>query len=186
VPGVLIVGKNNFEQIGNISRYFDIPVFDNVAEINTENDFSSDNVQSTGKRRVGQQKFSKLIKENYNYACAVCGISEPEFLIAGHISAWSEDINNRLNPQNGICFCAFHDKAFEHGYLGISDNFEIVLNQRINHYSPIFPQLKGVLGKRITLPNNNFPDRELLRKHRAKHKLSEYGNQRTSKNYHSI
>lgn len=176
VPGVIMVNEKNYNKIGTISRYCEIPVNDNIAEINLDKDFSSENIQSLGTRRKGHLKFSKTIKENYSHKCTICGISEPEFLIAGHISTWSEDSINRLNPQNGICFCSFHDKAFEHGYIGINEKFQIILNSKINQPSTLYDYLKIWEAKQITLPAKDLPDTELLKKHREKYKLGEYGN----------
>lgn len=176
IPGVIMVREGDYNILGTISKRFDIPVFDNVAETNVEKDFSAENIQSVGTRRAGHSKFSKDIKENYGYKCAICGITEPEFLIAGHISAWSEDSSNRLNPQNGICFCPLHDRAFEHGYISVNENFEIILNPRIASNSFLYALLSEFQGRKMSLPETNYPDKELLRKHRSKHKLGEYGN----------
>lgn len=175
VPGSIKVKDDYYNKIGSISKKFEVPVFDNVAEVNEDKDFSADNIQSLGKRRVGQNKFSKDIKKAYNYKCSICGISEPEFLVAGHISTWSEDKENRLNPQNGICLCSLHDKAFEHGYIGLNDTFELIINTRISKESILHKQLKPFDGHKIDLPQNNKPYLDFLKSHRQKHKLGEYG-----------
>jgi len=38
-------------------------------------------------------------------------------LIASHIVPWSKDKQNRLNPRNGLCLSALHDKAFDRGMI---------------------------------------------------------------------
>ena len=70
-------------------------------------------VQRFVKTRVNQSLFRKVIINNYSNTCAVCGLNIDSLLVASHILKWSEDQNQRLNPQNGICLCSIHDKAFE-------------------------------------------------------------------------
>ncbi|SUA24417.1 Uncharacterised protein [Neisseria gonorrhoeae] len=53
-------------------------------------------------------------------------IKQPELLVASHIKPWREDKDNRLNPRNGLCLNALHDKAFDRGLLGIDENFKII------------------------------------------------------------
>lgn len=171
VPGVIKVDDNRYQNFGTISKAFDIPVFDRIAEIDEKKDFSGEDIWTQGKRRIGHRKFSKKIKSNYNYSCAICGITEIEFLIAAHISPWSSDQENRLNPQNGICLCAFHDKAFEYGYIGLSDDFRVLLNPRINRSSNLYFLLKRFEGKVIELPSENIPSILFLHKHRKKHNI---------------
>lgn len=171
VPGIIKVDDTNYLNFGTIAQRFEIPVFDNVAETNEERDFSSEDISVFGKRRAAHHKFSKEVKKNYNYSCAVCGISETEFLVAGHISPWSEDRGNRLNPQNGICLCALHDKAFEHGYIGLTDNFTVVINPKVDKTSKLYALLKEFENKVIRIPLVDKPYVEFLKKHREKHSI---------------
>lgn len=169
VLGVLKVDDNIYS--GTISQNFEIPVSENVAETNVERDFSGENLQSTGTRRVGHSKFSKVVKENYNYSCAVCGITETEFLIAGHISPWAEDAHNRLNPQNGICLCSLHDKAFEYGYISLTDDLKLIVNSKLSHNSHLYDNLIQYENKHIRIPKADKPNEVFLQMHRKKHNL---------------
>jgi putative restriction endonuclease len=72
------------------------------------------------KTRVNQFFFRQTILAAYNNKCCITGIDMPELLIASHIVPWKTDANNRLNPRNGICLNALHDKAFESGLLTIT------------------------------------------------------------------
>ncbi len=171
VSGVNRVNQNNLTE--TISRKFDILVFPNIAESNTDIDYSSRNVISNVKTRIGHTKFSKQVKQNYNYQCAICGITQTEFLIAGHISPWSEDSENRLNPKNGICLCSLHDKAFEHGYIGISNNMEILLNAKLSEKSILYQNLAQFKGKKCLVPKETQPDKRFLELHRKKHNIKE-------------
>jgi len=169
VSGSIKAKNDNYGSIGTISKNYEIPVFDHIAESNEDKDYSAINIQSSGSRRQGHQKFSKVVKENYGHQCAVCGITETEFLIAGHISTWAEDEKNRLNPSNGICLCSLHDKAFEHGFISINNKYQIVVNSNTNKKSILFKELEKFHKKTIKLPKKNNPDIQLLLKHQKKH-----------------
>lgn len=171
VPGAIKVDDTKYLNLGTISQLFEIPVFENVAETNEDKDFSGENIQATGTRRVGHSKFSKDVKTNYEYTCAICGITETEFLVAGHISSWAEDPENRLNPKNGICLCSLHDKAFEHGYIGLSDEFKVIVNPKVNKSAPLYGNLKNHENNSMRIPKAGKPDIIFLKKHRKKHNL---------------
>ncbi len=40
--------------------------------------------------------------------------------VASHIVPWAEDRRNRLNPHNGLCLSAPHDRAFDQGLITIT------------------------------------------------------------------
>lgn len=96
------------------------------------------------------------------------GLSEPSLLIASHIIPWSKDRENRLNPSNGLCLSAIHDKAFDQGFLALSDEFRIIVSGALYRRNDEF--IKRVLlpleGKRIELPERFVPDIRFIKKHR--------------------
>lgn len=77
--------------------------------------------QQIVKTRVNQNFFRKMILSSYDNKCCITRLSLPKLLVASHIIPWSEDIQNRMNPRNGLCLNALHDKAFDDGYMSISD-----------------------------------------------------------------
>lgn len=176
VPGAIRVREDYYKKIGAIASKLEIEIYNNVIEASVDNSFFAQNVRAIGNRRIGHTSFSKEVKKNYNYQCAMCGICEVEFLVAAHISAWAEDPYNRLNPKNGICLCSMHDKAFEHGYIGINDDFTVLLNHKIKNDSELYKLLESTKNKGIRLPTKDHPDIFFLKMHRAKHKLEENGN----------
>jgi predicted restriction endonuclease len=158
---------------GPIADWFDIPYeraeyMDALREVRDgeQADYSASDVMMTAKRRRHHEKFAVQVKANYSMACAMCGVFEPDFLVAGHIVAWSEDRQNRLNPANGLCLCVLHDRAFERGYLVLDEDLRIRMNPRLNPTSPLGWQLKPVIGQRIRLPVAHPPDPNLLKRHR--------------------
>ena len=69
------------------------------------------------KTRVNQNVFRKIVLANYNGKCALTGIDISELLVACHIIPWSENEQERLNPENGICLSSLYDKAFDKGLI---------------------------------------------------------------------
>ena len=63
------------------------------------------------KQRIGQDFFRRLVLSNFNYSCAITGVSIPSLLIASHIIPWAKDATKRVNPSNGICLTALHDNV---------------------------------------------------------------------------
>jgi len=89
-------------------------------------------------------------------------------LIAGHIIPWSVNPKERQNPQNGICLCALHDKAFEVGLIGIDTNFKLLLSGELrefkneSYYKVYFADFQN---KQINLPEKFLPRIEFLEYH---------------------
>ncbi len=79
------------------------------------------------KSRVGQNKFSDSICENYNNECCFpsCEVNERSFLIGAHIARWSDNHELRGNVANGLCLCLMHDKAFEKGLFTLNLDFTV-------------------------------------------------------------
>jgi putative restriction endonuclease len=94
-------------------------------------DLKGTDVIRTVKTRVNQSVFRQMILSNYNNKCAITGIDFPELLVASHIIPWSKNEEHRLNPENGICFSALYDKAFDKGLIGINTNHEIIFSDTI-------------------------------------------------------
>jgi putative restriction endonuclease len=90
--------------------------------IEKQNDVDLSDLPSEGKEkerlvrtRVNQSVFRKIILATYNNTCCITRINNADLLIASHIIPWSKDEKNRLNPMNGLCLNALHDRAFDKG-----------------------------------------------------------------------
>lgn len=120
------------------------------------------------KTRVNQNLFRQLILSIYQKKCAISGIDISEMLVAGHILPWAEYENERLNPENGICLSSIYDKAFEKGFIGIDENYKILISSELKknvkkeYFQPFFGRFDG---KSINLPDRFLPNKEFLRKH---------------------
>lgn len=84
------------------------------------------------KTRRNQSFFRNTLLASYESTCCITGLQQPELLIAGHIKPWAKDVDNRLNPTNGILINALHDKAFEAGLITIDKtNYTIKISSEI-------------------------------------------------------
>ncbi len=75
--------------------------------------------------RVNQGFFRKMILASYDGACCITGMAVAELLVASHIVPWLVDSKNRINPQNGLCLNALHDRAFDKGLITIDGAFTV-------------------------------------------------------------
>lgn len=120
------------------------------------------------KTRVNQDVFRQIVIANYTGKCAITGIDIKDFLLASHIIPWSKNKDERLNPENGICFSALYDRAFDKGYITINKKFEIIIsrelkkNEAADFYNQHFAFLSGM---RIQLPQKYLPRKEFLEFH---------------------
>jgi hypothetical protein len=131
--------------------------------------FAGDSRRIESFARIGQSFFRRCVLSAYSSKCCITGLSIPSLLIASHISPWKSDPNNRLNPRNGLCLSALHDKAFDLGLIHLTDNFEVRLTKRsLVRSDDSFAQsgLSAFEGRQIDLPDKFAPDVEFIRKHR--------------------
>ena len=125
-------------------------------------------VQRLIKTRVNQSLFRKVIVSNYSNACAICGLDVENLLIASHIIKWSENKDQRLNPENGLCLCNIHDKAFESGLLTITPDFKIKISSVLKKQNKIQNIQEYFLrydNQPMIMPNRFLPDVEFLKYH---------------------
>ncbi|WP_192459037.1 HNH endonuclease [Musicola keenii] len=120
--------------------------------------------------RVGQQLFRKRVLGVYGERCCLTGLETPTLLIASHIRPWKDAAEYRLDPRNGLCLSALHDKAFDTGLITFNDHLELVLSRQIKKLvSPasatLFAQYEG---QQMRLPDveRYAPDLAHLAYHR--------------------
>lgn len=147
-------------------------VFDQVQIKEIEKDILNNkegkDVQRLVKTRVNQSLFRRVVINNYSNTCAICSLNVKELLVASHILKWSENQTNRLNPENGLCLCNIHDKAFELGYIGINVDYKILVSNEIRQIKEreTFVSLFGRHeNKSIILPDKFYPNTQFLEYH---------------------
>ena len=121
------------------------------------------NVKIRGK---DQRDFSLQVKLNYQYRCAISGITSKELLIASHIVPWAVDWDNRKNPFNGICLSSLLDAAFDKGYITIDQQYRVVISNKAKEDKALFNYLKQYEGKKLEVPKQYLPKQDFLEWHR--------------------
>lgn len=117
-------------------------------------------------RGAAHRVFADKVKANYEYTCAITGIRTKEFLVASHIIPWSKDKDNRINPLNGICLSSLVDKAFDKGYISISDDLKVIVSEKIKNDKELFDIIKPYEGKKLNVRRKFAPDKNFLKWHR--------------------
>lgn len=120
------------------------------------------------KQRVNQNFFRSTILSSYNSKCCITGLSIPDLLIASHIIPWAKDAENRLNPRNGLCLNAMHDRAFDLGYITITTDFKVKISKYIYEYkreTAVSELFLMIDSKDIILPDKFIPCKEFLEYH---------------------
>lgn len=129
------------------------------AKIFTVNNNNTE-ITAITKNRINQNVLRDFVLNNYNNQCAICKINKPDLLVCSHIKPWKEDIENRLNPSNAICFCVLHDKLFDRGYFSLDRNYNIIFSSKADS------QIKDIVGEQnFKAPVNYKPDILLLDYH---------------------
>lgn len=114
--------------------------------------------------RQGQQFFREMILTSYRGRCALTGIEDARLLTGSHIVGWAEDRSERMNPRNGLCLNALHDRAFDRHLISFDDSNRILIAPDMP------PEARRRLGEGIsgtlTLPARFLPDPALMARHR--------------------
>lgn len=145
-----------------------------VSESKEEDDFDEASYVGATKAvqiqaRIRQSFFRKAVLSSYRQRCCITSISEPRLLVASHIVPWKADEKNRLNPRNGLCLSALHDKAFDRGLITITDKFRVQVSPALYAFDrePFIKEtLLSLNGKPIMLPEKFAPDAAFLKWHR--------------------
>ena len=144
------------------------PDKDEVITEDFPNGYSGANRIATVSVRIKQQFFRRTVLASYQNRCCMSGTTTNELLIASHIVPWAKDETNRLNPHNGLCLSALHDKAFDRGLITVIPDMSIrvsgIIKKRRDD-SSVENILASLDGRSIQLPEKFLPSPDLLRWH---------------------
>lgn len=121
------------------------------------------------KTRVNQNVFRQIVLANYDGKCALTGIDLSELLVASHIIPWSENEQERLNPENGICLSSLYDKAFDKGLISFTNDKRVLLSNRLkgnvgkDYYALCF---EPITNAKLTTPRKYHINPQFLEWHR--------------------
>lgn len=139
----------------------------NAAEFSLT-DFTGETRQALVQQRIKQGFFRRAVLSSYRDRCCISGVSDKRLLVASHIVPWSDDKTNRLNPSNGLCLSAIHDKAFDSHLFTLSNDWHVVLGPPLKATKDTF--LREVFwpidDQQIELPDRFAPGQLFVEKHR--------------------
>lgn len=117
--------------------------------------------------RLYQAFFRRSVLSSYQNCCCFCGIDLPSLLIASHIIPWSANRDTRTSPENGLCLCALHDKAFDRGLVSVTSTCVVVVSPVVKKSRAQFADtaIAAFEGRSIRLPNRFAPRPEYLQWH---------------------
>lgn len=132
-------------------------------------DFMGETRKIVTEQRIKQSFFRRAVLSSYRGRCCMSGLSESRLLVASHIVPWSRDKANRLNPSNGLCLSAIHDRAFDKGLITLTDDLKIVVSTELKRNAEAFvvEVLLPLDGKPIELPERFVPQPEFITWHRS-------------------
>lgn len=145
------------------------PTDSELPDIDIE-DFTGETRQVLTEQRIKQTFFRKAVLSSYRTRCCISGVSDPRLLVASHIVAWRADKSNRLNPSNGLCLSAIHDKAFDAHLITLSEDLRVVVSERLLGLKDELSTLSfaKAQGRRIELPERFHPHPDFLAWHRQR------------------
>lgn len=90
------------------------------------------------KSRIGQSVFKKKLI-NRECKCAICGVTDVNFLIASHIKPWSKSSNiERFDVHNGLLLCPNHDALFDKGSISFDENGVLMISSKLSNTTKMF------------------------------------------------
>lgn len=133
-------------------------------------DYTGETKRQVVETRIKQAFFRRAVLSSYQTRCCMTGLADPRLLLASHIVPWSKDKPNRLNPKNGLCLSALHDRAFDRGLITVLPNMTISVSKRLvaaDRASLASRSIVELHGKSIELPRRFVPDAEFLSWHNS-------------------
>jgi putative restriction endonuclease len=122
--------------------------------------------------RVNQHFFRTAILAAYDQRCCVTGLAVPQLLVASHIVPWAHDPKHRMNPSNGLCLNALHDRAFDRGLMVVTKTGTVKMCESLRATCPEDePAVKWLWqfdGTPLRKPRKFLPDPLLLAEHRKR------------------
>jgi putative restriction endonuclease len=120
--------------------------------------YTIEDVKDQDKTFVRNSAFRRNIVSLYQQNCALCRLKiisqDGQDIVDGaHIKPFSEFHDDRFD--NGIALCKNHHWAFDRGWLGVNDDYKIIVPpHRIYEETPVnMRSLQDYNGEDILLPN---------------------------------
>lgn len=118
--------------------------------------------------RIKQSFFRKAVLSSYEGRCCMTGLNDERLLLASHIVPWSQSKQDRLNPRNGLCLSALHDRAFDKGLITVEPSAKIRVSGAVKDLAGnkfARASLLSLDKQFIALPTKFPPSEEFLKYH---------------------
>ena len=131
-------------------------------------DFTGVTRRAVVAQRVKQSFFRRAVLASYRGRCCISGVTDARLLVASHIVPWSKDKANRLNPSNGLCLSAIHDKAFDNYLFSLTDDWRVVLSAQLRSNKDRFVKevFHSAGDRQIEMPERFGPSAAFIAQHR--------------------
>ncbi|MBE9079162.1 HNH endonuclease [Romeria aff. gracilis LEGE 07310] len=121
--------KDKEQQISQLLQYdefedIQLKLFDSGGVV-----YSTEELKDDQRTFVRSAAFRKIVVSLYEQRCALCRlkiiVGNQTIVDGAHIMPFSEFRDDRFD--NGLALCKNHHWAFDHGWFGISDRYQIVI-----------------------------------------------------------
>ena len=110
------------------------------------------------KARVNQSVFRKCLLSRY-HKCCICGVSNPNLLVASHIKPWADSNSiEKLDVDNGFLFCPNHDRLFDQGWISFDDMGGILISKDLSQFDRLFTNVNDEMKIHVTTGNKTYLD----------------------------
>ena len=123
-------------------------------------------VPAAATARRGQDLFRDWVLAAYDGRCAVTRLDDPRLLTASHVEGWAEAPAHRLDPSNGLCLNALHDRAFDRALISFDADWRVMVSDRLAPEARAW--FKRPEHERLRLPARFRPCPERMARHRAR------------------
>lgn len=163
-------GRLAFESEAALARITNRPMLENIQSIEDDPDIHGEGKEREAiiRIRVNQQFFRSVVMAAYDLQCCISGMAVPDLLNASHIVPWAEDVQNRVNPRNGLCLNVLLDRAFDRGLITVTPDCVVKVSPKIHEFSHQHALHESIIryhAKPISMPRRFHPNPELLRYH---------------------
>lgn len=121
-------------------------------------DLFGDEKEAIVKTRINQDKFRAGLLER-DKKCCLCGVDNPDLLIASHIKPWAKsDKHEKLDIGNGLLLCPNHDKLFDPGFISFDSKGKILISKKLTAQNITFMNINDSMKIEITEENSVYLD----------------------------
>lgn len=108
--------------------------------------------------RVNQGIFRERLLTK-NKKCCLCGVCNPELLVASHIKPWAiSSPEEKLDDNNGLLMCPNHDKLFDKGLISFDSDGNILISDKLSDTDKIFMNINENIKIPVTGNNAEYLD----------------------------